>query len=851
MPKMGAGRAGIYLLFFISGATSLVYEVLWLRELILVLGSTLFATSAVLTAFMGGLALGSLSAGRWIDRASSAPLRIYGLLEIGIGAYALAVPFLFRLLTPVYAALWSAGGENSFVLFSLAKTAVILVVLLPPTFLMGASLPVLARQIAGDPDRVGGEVGALYATNTFGAMAGTFLAGVVAIPALGVRHTLWTTALVNVIVGACALALARRFAAPADSPRAAAREAAPARGRTRLALALFAVSGFAAMLLEVAWTRGLALVVGSSVYAFSLMLLAFLTGLAAGSATFSAWLRKRPDLDPGALVAGLLGASGILAYATAFLFQGMPKLFADIYFGGGLGPNAWLAVQFLIGFAVMFPATFALGGIFPSVLQLHARGLDRVGSSVGSVYAANTVGTIVGSATAGFAVVPLLGVRNTLLAVALAEVLLGLVAALWLKPDGARTRWALVFPLVAAAATIPWVRPQWDTLIMNSGVYLNVVDLPEDSNGDEFVRLVAANNRVVFVKEGLTASVMVAEQPAVNNRFLAVNGKVEASTAGDMETQLMCAHLPLILHPAPRDVLVIGLASGITSGAVATHPVRSIRVVEIEAAMIPAARRFDSVNGGVLDDPRLTLTINDARNELTFSSRRYDVVVSEPSNPWMTVASNLFTEEFFRLARERLNPSGIFSQWIQTYGLATEDLRSIVAAFHAAFPNTMLFETFEGTDLLLLGSDAPIVLDLERMGRRMSELRVWADLGRVRVRRPADVLPLFRLGTAEVTRLVAGAPRNTDDNARVEFSAPKSLYEDTSDPTLAYIERFAVSPLEYVAPAPVSTDGRDRLRVQLVAAWLAREQRERAQGIVAQIAPGPLRDEAERLLGPP
>jgi spermidine synthase len=254
---------------------------------------------------------------------------------------------------------------------------------------------------------------------------------------------------------------------------------------------------------------------------------------------------------------------------------------------------------------------------------------------------------------------------------------------------------------------------------------------------------VVANNHVVVVKEGLTASVMVAEQPSVNNLFLAVNGKVEASTAGDMETQLMCAHLPLLLHPAPRDVLVIGLASGITAGAVATHPVRSIRVAQIEAAMIPAARRFDSVNGGVLNDPRLRLTINDARNELTFSPRRYDVVVSEPSNPWMTVASNLFTEEFFRLARERLHPAGIFSQWIQTYGLATED------------------------------------------------------------------------------------------------------------PTLAYIEKFAVSPLEYVAPAPPSPENRHRLRVQLVGAWMARDQKGRSRAIVAEIAPGPLRDEAERLLNPP
>ncbi len=851
IPSLQRRRAGIFVLFFFSGVTSLVYEVLWLRQLILVLGSTLFATSAILTAFMGGLALGSFTAGRYVDRSTAPPLRIYGLLEIAIGAYALAVPLLFRALTPVYAALWSAGGESSYVLFSVAKTVGVLAVLLPPTFLMGASLPVLARQVAADPDRVGGEIGSLYAVNTFGAMAGTFLAGVIAIPAFGVRHTLWSTAVVNVLVGTGALLLARRAGGPAAATAPTARQAAPPRRGSRLALWLFAASGFVAMVLEVAWTRGLALIVGSSVYAFSLMLLAFLTGLAAGSATFSAWIRRRPRLDPGALLAGLLGAAGILAYATAFLLQTMPRIFAELYFGGGLGPNAWLAVQFFIGFAVMFPATFALGGLFPAVLQLHARGLDGVGASVGSVYAANTFGTIVGSAAAGFAVVPLLGVRNTLLAVAFFEVLLGLVAALRLQTAGGRARWALVLPLVAAAAIIPALPPGWNTLLMNSGVYINVVDLPEHAGWKDFVSRTMTHSRLVFFQEGLTASVMVAEQPEINNLFLSVNGKVEASTSGDMETQLMCAHLPLLLHRAPRDVLVIGLASGITAGAVAAHPVRSIRVVEIEAAMVPAARRFASVNYDVLDDPRLVLAINDARNELTFSPRRYDVVVSEPSNPWMTVASNLFTEEFFRLARERLNPSGIFCQWVQTYGLATEDMRSIVAAFHAAFRNTMLFETFEGTDLLLLGSDAPLTLDLDRMARRMSELRVFIDLGRIGVRRPADVLPLFRLGTAEVSRLVAGASRNTDDNARVEFSAPKAMYEDTSDPTLAYIERFAVSPLDHVTPAPVTPEDRDRLRVQLVRAWLARKEVGRARRLAAEITTGPLRAEAEQLLATP
>ncbi len=848
MPSPRGVRAGALVLFFVSGATSLVYEVLWLRELILILGSTLFATSAVLSSFMGGLAAGSYAAGRLADRRAIVPLRIYGLLELGIGLCALVVPALFRGLTPFFAAVWNAGASDSFVGFSLAKVVGTLVVLLPPTFLMGASLPVLARQVADDPDRIGGSVGWLYAVNTFGAVAGTYVAGFVAVPVLGVRVTSWATAAVNVTIGIVAIVLSRGAEGPI---RAAGSQAPPPAGtrRSRLALAVFAASGFVAMVLEIAWTRGLSLILGSSVYAFSLMLIAFLIGLAAGSAAVSGWIRRRPGVDLGAVLAFLLGAAGLLTYATSFLFQAMPRLFGEIYFRWGFSPDGWFAVQLLFGLAIMFPATFASGGIFPVVLQMVARDLDTVGGAVGKAYSANTVGTIAGSLLAGFVVIPLLGVRATLIAVAAALLGLGLVASIGLARGGRLGRRAIVAPLAAALLLVLLVRPAWNTVLMNSGVYINVVDLPAGATWEDFFRFAVQNTKLVFFREGLTSSVMVGEQPAANhNRFLSVNGKVEASTSGDMETQTLCAHLPLLLHPDPRDVLIVGLASGITAGSAASHPVRSIRVVEIEGAMVPAAKHFSAANGNVLEDPRLVVSINDARNELTYSDRSYDVIVSEPSNPWMTVASNLFTEEFFRLVRTRLRPGAIFCQWIQTYGLATDDLRSVVAAFRASFPEALLFETFEGTDLLLLGSDRPLRLDLDRITARMSELRVHMDLTRVGTRNPADLLPLLRLGAPEIQRFVAGAERNTDDNARVEFSAPRTLYEFTSGETLAKIAEIAVDPIDYVDPRPASRVEEDRLRLRLAKACLDRRQATRAKRIATELLKGPLDEEASKFL---
>jgi spermidine synthase len=844
--------AVVLLLFLVSGATSLVYEVLWLRSLILIFGSTQFATSTVLSTFMGGLALGAFLAGRWMGSRASHPLRIYGLLEIGIGLYALLVPLLFSALTPVYRILWEAGASESFVLLSLAKFVGIGLVLLPPTVLMGASLPVLAREVADDPERIGGKVGRLYAINTFGAVVGVFVAGFVAIPGLGTLRTLYITAAVNVIVGVIALSFARPVRQAPGTTASASATSAGAASRSpavvRTALLVFALSGFGALVLEVAWTRVLTLVMGSSVYAFSLMLLAFLIGLASGSAFFAGLLRRRPRLDPGLLLALLLGGAGTMAFATTFLFGLLPHVFGKIFFTFYPGPNGWLLIQLFFGLAIMFPATFALGGIFPAMLQIHARSLDRVSGSVGTVYAANTVGTIVGAAVAGFLLIPRLGVQPTVIAIAALELALGIVVIVAVFDGRSRIRAAVAVPMIVVALSMVVARPEWDVRLMNSGVYMNLWDRDLDSGWDEFLDAVQVNNEVVYAAEGLTASVFVADQPEYDNRYLAVNGKVEASTTTDLQTQLMCAHLPLLFHDDPSDVLVIGLASGITVGAVATHPVDAIRVVEVEKAMIPAARLFEDYNDRVLDDPRLELSINDARNELEFSPRTYDVIISEPSNPWMTVAANLFTEDFFRMARTRVRPGGIFSQWIQNYYLAADDLESIIAAFRSSFPNVMIFQTLGGIDLLMLGSEQPLAFDLEELDRRMSELKVRMDMTRAAIRTPADILGLFRVGPADVDRLVADAPRNTDDNARVEFSAPKSLGLQTIDDNLHMLREFRTDPLSMVRPPVDDPEQRDQLRMRLAEIWLYRGDYTLAVESAKEVSEGPLAARAAEIV---
>ena len=498
----------------------------------------------------------------------------------------------------------------------------------------------------------------------------------------------------------------------------------------------------------------------------------------------------------------------------------------------------------------MFPATFVLGGIFPAALQIHARNLNKISGSVGRVYASNTLGTIVGAALAGFLLVPALGVLPTVLAVAALQVALGIVVVLAISSARRRTRAALAVSMALALPLVLFARPSWDVRLMNSGVYMNIYDSDWPNGWEDFARQVYENNEVVFAEEGLTATVFVADQPRYGNRYLSVNGKVEASTLAhrDLATQLMCSHLPLLLHDDPDDVLVIGLASGITAGSAATHPVSSIRIVEVEKEMIPAARLFEDHNNRVLDDPRVEVSINDARNDLEFSSRTYDVIVSEPSNPWMTVAANLFTEDFFRLARARLREDGIFSQWIQTYYLPPEDLRSIIAAFHKSFPYVMLFETYGGVDVMVLGSQKPLELDFDRIGSRMSELKVLMDLARINARAPVDVLSMFSLGPAEVDRLVDGAPRNTDDNARVEFAAPKTLGVQTGDENIAMLRKLKPDPLSYVRPPVTDREEQDRILLDLAEIWWRRGDRRLARQAAERAADGPLHERAAAFL---
>ncbi|MFQ5669486.1 MAG: fused MFS/spermidine synthase [Acidobacteriota bacterium] len=839
----------VHLLFLLSGATALVYQVVWLRRLILVFGATAFATSTVLTAFMAGLGLGSYFFGRTADRRGD-PLRLYGFLECGIGLSALAVPLLLGALVPFYGWVWNSYAPGV-VLFALLKFAGSFLVLLVPTLLMGGTLPVLARWAVQSPAVVGARVGTLYAVNTLGAVGGTLLAGFLLIRVFGSAITGEIAAGMNLILGGASLALAAaagrvgagRRAHGALRPAAGGRRPAPA--RRAAVLWAYAVSGCAALLLEIAWTRVLTLLIGGSIYAFTLMLATFLAGLATGAAVFAS-LSDRLARGRILLLAGLMGGAGLAILLTVHLFAWLPFLFARMFQQVAGSGALMMAVKLGICIVVMFPTTLLLGGVFPVVVRLCVGDLRFLGRSVGAVYAANTAGTIVGAFAGGFVCLPLLGLQGTLQAAAAMEMALAVLFLAWCLPVRLPLRAGLVSAAVGACLLAWMGQSAWNPLLMNSGVYLYAEDLPRRFDGKVFRDFTERDYEQLFYREGATATILVAKERNNGNIFLSVNGKVDASTSGDMPTQVLSGQLPLLLHPRPRDVLIVGLASGVTTGSAATHPVRRIDVVEIEAAVVNASHSFDHVNNRPLDDSRVHVVVNDGRNYLLFTSKAYDVIISEPSNPWLSGAANLFTREYFDLVARHLLPGGISCQWIQVYNLALIDLRSLLATYSSVYPHVLAFSP-GNSDLLLLGSQAPLKFDLQRLGERMRDLDRAVDLGRVGIRTPEDLLARLVLGTGEVKDLARDAPLNTDDNARIELSAPWFVHAHTLEENTRALERLKPEVVSYLAHPPAEAEGKARFALRLASAYYRQRAYKGALEAVNHSLDLQFREEAWRL----
>ncbi len=812
----------IYLLFFLSGAAALMYQVVWVRSLTLVFGGSHLAVTAVLSIFMGGLAIGGYAIGRRADRIRR-PLRVYGWLEFGVAASALVFAGLMTVYPSIYIAL-AQGRDDRTVYLTLVRLLFSVVALIVPTTLMGGTLPVISRAVCRRPENVRRHLSFLYGINTLGSVVGALLAGFVFLRLYSVTATLEIAVAINLLVGVVSLLLREKAdvepsasnAGPAPRASIAAPGGAPSAGADaresvlpiRLVLWGIGISGFCALGYEVLWTRVLTIAIGASVYGFTIILVAFLTGIALGSAACGAVVKAAGNANRGTRrVAAWFGITqlviGITALVVTVYLRDIPAntvRLQNLFFGTAFVAfrvKVW--ANFALAFLYMVVPALFMGAAFPLAGEALARHRQAVGRAVGDVLASNTLGAILGAALSGLVMIRLFGIERSLEILTLMNIGVGLVVLASLR----KARWlpagvgAVAVAAVALLALNPNALRLWDRNYF--AIFRS--NQPEAFATPEMVREAVENTDVLYYAEGVESTVSVIRVKGGEPAFL-TNGRVEASAHRQaQQIQFTLGHLPMLLDRNPKNVLVVGLGSGMTVGATSVHPgVERVTLVEIEPQVVGVARTFQQYNHHVLDNPKVRVVLNDGRNFLMTTGETFDVITADPIHPWFKGSAYLYSSEYFELAARHLRPGGVIAQWLPLYELTPQDLASIVRTFQQHFAHTMMWLTHY--DAALVGSNAPFVIDEAELERRMATPDVASDLRSVEMGSAADLLSYFVMGTGGMKQFAKNGTLNTDNHLYLEFSAPFSI----ATPALmaANIEAIAArreSMLPYLKPA--------------------------------------------------
>lgn len=750
-------------LFFASGASALIYQVLWLRLIGLVFGVTVYAASTVWAAFMGGLAIGSVSAGALADRVRR-PLVWFGIAEALIAVTALLTPATLDVLQRVYMSV-HADMPQGVGWLTLVRFAMAFGVLIVPTALMGATLPLIIKSSLLKVEGLGARVGLLYGINTAGAIAGTLAAGLVLIPRYGIRVAFITAATLNLVVAVAAILAGLRSQGgtlpalevyePGVTPRP---HFSFVDDRTRtLVLVVFALSGFASIALEVVWFRVVTLFLRPTVYGYALMLTAVLAGIAAGSFLIAPLMRRRWDwVLVLAVLEVVIGASTLLSFATLSMIPAVMKV-AGPAVSTVIGP--YLAYQLIVSFLVIFPTMALFGAAFPIGLRLFvgddgAAASMQAGRRVGVFYSLNLTGAIVGSLAAGFFLLPRLGTTGTVIVLAFVS---------------AASGWVL-----AGVSGAPLARKGLTIGITTALFVVGYVVLPDPSGA--YLAQRYPGETIIWQAEAVQAMVSV-HRHSNDELSLNVNGNHQASTQQPMPfIHQRIGHLPMIVHPDAKDALVIGLGGGATAGAVSQHAGVNVDVVELSREVTRAANRFfRPINHGVLQKPNVTLHVDDGRNFLLFSTKQYDVVTADVILPIHAGSGNLYSTTYFELVRKSLKPGGMALQWVA----GTEaEYKMIMRTFVRVFPETTLWA--DGG--LMLGSVTPIALRQADHDRKMQDPARRALLTSLKLDTFDKLLAEFVAGPDELRAFVGNGPVLTDDRPLVEYflSLPRDKPPDLS-----------------------------------------------------------------------
>lgn len=740
-----------------SGCAALIYEIVWFQLLQLVIGSTAVSLGLLLAAYMGGLCLGSAALPRLVSAAQH-PLRIFAFLELGVGAFGIIALFGVPLVGHIYL-LGPTSGLPGIVLRGVLAAAC----LLPPTVLMGASFPTIARVLRTTPEGVS-RMGLLYSTNIAGAVFGSVLAGFYLLRVHDMAVATYAATVFNAAGALIALVVAKRSIHKPDNSEEQGPRYAPG---AAMVYASIAVSGMSALGAEVVWTRLLSLLLGPTVYTFSIILAVFLTGLWAGSAAGSYISRRIRDSRMA-----LAGSQMLLALAIAFaawtLAYALPNWPVDPW----LSTNPWFNFDLDVARCIrtIFPATLLWGASFPLALAAAAADGEDPARLSGEVYAANTAGSILGALTFSLLLIPAIGTKGSqqlLIWLAIVGGALALVAAsrrITVLAAGIAGGAVLAAGLAATVTTIPWPAIAYGRRI--APILRDIAN----AGGNPATPL--------FVGEGINSSVVITENAGVRSFY--VSGKSEASSGLiDMRLQRLMGHLPALVHGNPRSVLVVGFGAGVTSGSFVPYPdVGSINICELEPIIPPASDEFfGKENNHVLHDPRTRVIYDDARHYIAAAQEKFDVITTDPIHPWVKGTSTLYSREYYELVKSHLNSGGVVAQWLPLYESDNATVATELATFFEVFPDATVWSNYlngEGYDLVLLGRADPSPINVDGVQQRLhqpSYAGVAASLADVQFGSAVDLFATYVGRAADLQPLIAGAPINDDMDLRLQYMA--------------------------------------------------------------------------------
>jgi spermidine synthase len=802
----------LLLLFVASGCAALIYEIVWFHLLRLVIGASALSLGILLASFMGGMFLGSLFFARVVPD-KHPPLRVYGLIEIGIGAFGLALPFLLPAARAVYIGLFGHGAAGIAL-----RGVVAAIILLPPTALMGATLPAVARRYHGQSSERS-SLAELYGANTIGAVLGCLWTGFSILPNWDIWAASGIAAALNVAIGVAALRLSRRKEDTAAPAHVETVEKATSAGDARVVYEVAALSGLTALGAQVVWTRLLALLFGGTIYTFSIILAIFLGGLGIGSGLAARALKRGRD-PKRLLAASQLGLVPAMVYAGYLIAKILPYT-ATLR----VVPIQTLHTLHVIRcLEVILPAAILWGMSFPLALAAAADASSDRARSSGNVYAANTLGAIVGSLATSLILVPYWGTRTAqqifvVLAATSAALLYASlrrnVAATSIQttPSGAADQ---PNPRAADRQAKEAAKPKRTRLdyladlplpLAIAGILLVPGLSPQFQAIGRYIWTLNDRDKFPYVAEGVASTVAVRESS--NHRYYHVAGKVEASTDQlDMRLQRLLGHISALAHPEPKSVLVVGLGAGVTAGAFVVHPeVKRIVICEIEPAVVPAASRyFSQENHDVLADSRVQFINDDARHFLATTDEKFDIITSDPIHPWVRGNSVLFSQEYYAIVKDKLNRGGIATQWVPLYETSEKAIQIQMRTFMDAFSDGMVFNSqpdAKGYDVVLLGRADPVHIDIEAVQKRIDDNdALRKSLSDVKLGSALDIFASYGTRGRDLGEWLKDTPVNRDFSLRLEYISGLALNLQVADEIYANMIKARTYPEDVFAGSP-------------------------------------------------